>query len=55
MVTADEIGAVTVFAALDADGRERLSRVAADVAGLSAPAWVGEHLARLEASLHLDT
>jgi len=31
MVTADEIGAVTVFAALDADGRERLSRVAADI------------------------
>jgi thioredoxin reductase (NADPH) len=31
MVTADEIGVVTVFASLDANGRERLSRVAADI------------------------
>ena len=40
MVTADEIGAVTVFAALDADGRERLSRVAADI-----PLMPGEYAA----------
>jgi thioredoxin reductase (NADPH) len=31
MVTTDEIGEVALFAALDATGRERLSRVAADV------------------------
>jgi thioredoxin reductase (NADPH) len=31
VVTAEEIAAVKVFAAIDADGRERLSRVAADI------------------------
>ena len=31
MITADEIGAVRAFAALDADGRERLAAVAADI------------------------
>jgi thioredoxin reductase (NADPH) len=31
MVTADEIGAITVFAALDLGDRERLSRAAADI------------------------
>jgi thioredoxin reductase (NADPH) len=31
MVTADEVGAITVFAGLDSVGRERLARVAADI------------------------
>src|SRR5262245_19191452 len=31
MVTADEIAGITIFATLDADERERLSRVAADI------------------------
>jgi hypothetical protein len=31
MVTAEEIGAVTVFAGLELDERERLARVAADI------------------------
>ena len=31
MVTPDEIGAVAIFAGLDAAARERLSRVAADI------------------------
>jgi len=31
MVTAEEIGAVKFFAPLDKEGRERLSRVAADI------------------------
>ena len=31
MLTADDIGAITVFAALDPDDRERLSRAAADI------------------------
>src|SRR3954470_13818479 len=31
VVTAEEIAAVKVFAAIDGDGRERLSRVAADI------------------------
>ncbi len=31
MVTADEIGAVPLFASLDTAGRERVSRVAADI------------------------
>jgi len=35
MVTAEEIGAVTIFAALDTRDRERLSRVAADISLVS--------------------
>ena len=31
MFTAEEIGAIRVFAALDSDGRDRLSRVVADI------------------------
>jgi hypothetical protein len=30
MVTADDIGRVTIFAALDPDARDRLARAAAD-------------------------
>ena len=32
MVTAEEVGAVTVFASLEVDARDRLSRVSADIA-----------------------
>ena len=31
MITADEVAGITIFASLDADERERLSRVAADI------------------------
>ena len=42
MVTAEEVGAVTVFASLEEDARDRLSRVSADIAlatGRSSQSW----------------